>query len=63
MNLTVGLLDNETFINGAPIKHSQVTRMICPVLLCKFFYKLHSLYLMFANEIVIVERVCISVPD
>ncbi|XP_056621012.1 glycoprotein integral membrane protein 1 [Triplophysa dalaica] len=33
MNLTVGLLDNETFINGAPIKHSQVTRMICPVLL------------------------------
>lgn len=33
MNLTVGLWDNETFINGAPIKHSEVTRMTCPVLL------------------------------
>nr|XP_055042206.1 glycoprotein integral membrane protein 1 [Misgurnus anguillicaudatus] len=33
INLTLGLWDNETFINGAPIKHSEVTRMISPVLL------------------------------
>ncbi|KAI2651946.1 Glycoprotein integral membrane protein 1 [Labeo rohita] len=32
INLNVGLLDNETFINGAPIKPSGVTRMTCPAL-------------------------------
>ncbi|XP_059354760.1 glycoprotein integral membrane protein 1-like [Carassius carassius] len=33
INLTLGLSDNETFINGAPLKPSGVTRMTCPALL------------------------------
>ncbi|XP_043075007.1 glycoprotein integral membrane protein 1-like [Puntigrus tetrazona] len=33
INLNIGLLDNETFINGAPLKSPGVTRMICPALL------------------------------
>ncbi|XP_016427492.1 glycoprotein integral membrane protein 1-like isoform X2 [Sinocyclocheilus rhinocerous] len=33
INLNIGLLDNETFINGAPLKPSGVTRMTCPALL------------------------------
>ncbi|KAK2883460.1 hypothetical protein Q8A67_017097 [Cirrhinus molitorella] len=33
LNLNVGVLDNETFINGAPLKPSGVTRMTCPALL------------------------------
>ncbi|XP_051500694.1 glycoprotein integral membrane protein 1-like [Myxocyprinus asiaticus] len=33
INLSVGLWDNETFINGAPLKSSGVTRLSCPALL------------------------------
>uniref|UniRef100_A0A8C1W821 Glycoprotein integral membrane 1 n=1 Tax=Cyprinus carpio TaxID=7962 RepID=A0A8C1W821_CYPCA len=33
INLNIGLLDNETFINGALLKPSGVTRMTCPALL------------------------------
>lgn len=34
INLNLGFLDNETFINGAPLKSTGVTRMTCPALLC-----------------------------
>ncbi|XP_051954847.1 glycoprotein integral membrane protein 1-like [Xyrauchen texanus] len=33
INLNVGLWDNETFINGAPLKSPGVTRLTCPALL------------------------------
>ncbi|XP_067273006.1 glycoprotein integral membrane protein 1 [Pseudorasbora parva] len=33
INLNIGFLDNETFINGAPLKSTGVTRMTCPALL------------------------------
>lgn len=33
INLNIGLLDNDIFINGAPLKPSGVTRMTCPALL------------------------------
>ncbi|XP_077076733.1 glycoprotein integral membrane protein 1 [Siphateles boraxobius] len=33
INLNIGFLDNETFINGAPLKSTGVTRMMCPAFL------------------------------
>lgn len=34
INLNIGFLDNETFINGTPLKSTGVTRMTCPAFLC-----------------------------
>lgn len=51
INLNIGFLDNETFINGAPLKSTGVTRMTCPAFLCMH---LCLLFYLLINRILVV---------